>query len=442
MLDIKKKHKGILLITAALFAMGILGGFARQNRLKNDISVNASIAQNEKKLAAIVRNNELNLIDLKLNNISSIDNNGTFYHPLISPGKNHIAYMKDNSLYVSALKGIKSKVSDNVSSLFSFYIWLNENSLLYSPESGGIYIFDAEKAESTPYIKNEFSYRNITIGSGEKVYAEKYRYYEKDGVKYIEDYGVVLFQPENKKEQIIIKSIPSDKEKNLGMYPVIAGISSDLRFLYIWEHPHAGSLAADGIGLASYDTKSDKYIKIQNKDIITLAYKDNISSCPENSGLLALINGGGRAMNSNKTLGILNVVNGTFEKLSPQGQAAMTPYYSSDCKNILYSASEKSDIIENLSKWIQTKHPIYKINVETKQIIQLTNSPTGFDFAPIYINDKDIVFLRASNGNISMWKLENGKETKLIDNLIFYNNQYHAQDFYGHFNNNDYIDIK
>jgi hypothetical protein len=77
------------------------------------------------------------------------------------------------------------------------------------------------KEESIPYVKNEFNYHNLTIGTDKKVYAEKYRYYEKDNTKYMKDYGIVQFIYDSKNEQIIIRSIPNDYKENLGMYPVI-----------------------------------------------------------------------------------------------------------------------------------------------------------------------------------------------------------------------------
>jgi hypothetical protein len=440
-----KRWIGILII-ATLFIAGMLEGCARHNLLFSDAGGTPSIDQAEKTIAVVVKTKELDLVDFKTNNkVTTLDSGGMFSHPVISLDKSYIAYLKDTVLYVTTLQGEKTKVLDNAPLLS--YTWFDKNHLLYSAESGGIYIYDTEKKASQPYVKNEFHYENITVGAAKQVYAEKYRYYMKNTNKYIQDYGVVLFPPDTGKEQLIIPSIPSDDQQNsLGMYPVIAGISGDFRFLYIFEHPHSGSMAADGLSLASYDTKSNNYLKCANSQIVTLRYRDNLSLNPENSESIALINGAGREMDDSKTLGILNVLTGTFEALLPQGQAAMTPYYSADGKNLLYASSEKSGGITALSQWLKVKHPIYKINSATKQITQLTqltNSLNGFDFAPTYLNAKDIVFLRLdSAGDVSLWRLDNGNETKLIDGLIFYNDQYKTQGYYGHFNNSDYLDLK
>lgn len=431
------KYVKILIVTAMLLILHILQGSFNGNK----VSANTLIYPQEKTMAVVVKLKELDLIQFKANNkITNLDSGGMFSQPIISPDKGYIAYLKDTALYVTTLKGEKTKVFDNVA--MSSYVWFDKNHLLYSPEAGGIYSYDTEKKKSQPYVKNESKYQHITIGSYGKIYAEKYGYYNKDDKKYVWDYGVVLLTPDTREEKLIIHSIPSGLQNDLGMYPVIAGISKDFRLLYIFEHPHSASTAADGLRLASYDTKLNKYIQCPNKDIVTLRYSDNFSINPENSEVIALINGGLREMNENKTLGILNVITGTFEKLLPQGQVAMTPYYSADARNLLYAASEKIEGLGNIGLWFKNKHPIYKINNETKEITQLTNPSKAFDFAPTFISNEDIVFLRIEDlGNISMWKLEDGKETKIIDGLIFYNSKFEMQNYYGHFYNSDYICI-
>jgi hypothetical protein len=445
MIDINKKYKVILLSSLLLFFIGILGGCSKQDSSEASIYLASSISSINK-IVVVVRNNELNLINLNdTKNIITLDKDGAFAHPIIAPDKSFIAYLKDSNLYISNKEGVKSKVVDNIN--ISSYIWLDNNNLIYSKDATGIYIYNTEKQSSTPYIENEFNYKNLTLGKNREVYAEKYKTYEKEGKKSIEDFGVVLISLDNKNEKIIIKSIPSDMKTNPGMYPVIAGISKDFKFLFIWEHPHSGSLAADGMSLACYNTESNQYIKYSNPDIVTLGYKDNLATSETNSEMLALIQGDDRMMNTNKTLGILNVANGSFEKLSPGGQIAMTPYYSEDGKTLLYAASEKVvDGTGNTSKWLSSPHYIYSINTETKQVTQLTQinkSMGGFDFAPEYINDKDFVFLRStSKDDIALWKIENGKESKIIDNLLFYTDQIKAQNYYGHFYNDNFIDIK
>lgn len=434
-----KKYKLISFIAICLFSTTFFCGYDSKNTANSSNSITQT---NEKTMAAVVKDNELDILNLKNSNeILNVDNGGMFSHPVLSKDKNYIAYIKDKTLYVATIDGKKSKLNDNVP--VDSYTWIDKNTLAYSPETGGIYVFDAPKLTNNPFIKNEFNYKNITAVTPEKLYAEKYRIYEKDGAKHVQDYGMVLLQPDNK-EQIVVPSIPSDYNTNLGMYPIIAGTSADFRFIYIFEHPHAGSLATDGMSFSSYDTKLDKYTKYPMNDITLLGYKDNISSCPTNTELVALNNGADRLMNDNKSLGVLNLVNGTLETLTDSSQVTMTPTYSNDGKTISYAACEKTKAINKIGDFTNTTHPIYSINSETKKVTQLTNPKNAFDFAPIYINNNDILFFRStSKDNVSMWKLENGVETQLTDGIIFYNSdKYHDQNFFGHFNVPNYVDVK
>lgn len=435
---ILKKHKLIFFMVTSLFMSTFFCGY--DTKTAADAS-NSTASSEEKTIIAVVKENELDLINLKNDNeIMNIDTKGMFSHPLLSQDKNYVAYLKDKTLYVSTIDGKKSKVYDNISQ--TSYTWLDKNKLLYSPETGGIYVFDTAKFTNKAFIENEFNYQNIVSATPEKLYAEKYRYYETNGEKHVQDYGLVLLQPNNK-EQVLVPSIPSDYKNTLGMYPIIAGTSKDLRFIYIFEHPHAGSLATDGMSFSAYDTKLNKYTRYSSDDITLLGYKDNLSPSPINTELVALNNGRDRLMNNTKSLDILNLVDGTIESLTADNQVTMTPSYSSDGKNIAYAASENTSDTQKIVDFLNTTHPIYSINCDTKKVTQLTNPQNAFDFAPIYINSNDIIFFRYTpKDNVSIWKLENGKETQITDGLIFYNDKYHDQNFYGHFNVANYVDVK
>ena len=88
-------------------------------------------------------------------------------------------------------------------------------------------------------------------------------------------------------KKIVIKSIPSKIATggDLGMYPIITGISFDDKYLYIWKHPHAGSLATDGVDLAVFDILNNKLIEYTNPNIIALGYSDNISPNPKTADI-------------------------------------------------------------------------------------------------------------------------------------------------------------
>ena len=328
------------------------------------------------------------------------------------------------------------------------FAWQDENSLLYSPTSGGLYEYDIVNKISKPYLQNKFNYQNITLDSSGKIYAEQYLYYKKNGSDYINDYGVLFFNPVTKEKNIVIKSIPSkiDTGGDLGMYPIITGISMDDKYLYIWKHPHAGSLAADGVDLAVFDIFNNKLIEYYNPNMISLGYSDNISPNPKNSRYLALIYGAGREMGNNKNLVILDILSGKFQSLCPKGKAAMTPSYSNDGKTILFACSdEQKTITGGLNQWLLNgNHHIYAINTDTKQIKQVTNNKYYFDFSPHFIDNNKILFFRSDKDeNVSIWKYYNGKEKMLADGLIFYTDlNYSSQSYYGHFNTTLFTDIK
>ncbi|WP_291637233.1 hypothetical protein [Clostridium sp.] len=403
----------------------------------------------------VVRKNELLLVSTndKDKNIT-LDSGGIFSRPLISPDGSQVSYLKDNVLYVTTNKLEHIKIADNTTTLsFAWqlsFTFQDKNTLLYSPTSGGLYFYDIVNKISKPYLQDEFNYQNITLDSSGKIYAEKYLFYKKNGSDYIKDYGVLFFDPITKKQKIVIKSIPTkiDTGGDLGMYPIITGISNDDKYLYIWKHPHAGSLATDGVDLAVYDILKNKLIEYTNPPMFSLHYSDNISPNPKSSRYLALILGGGREMDNNKDLVLLDILTGKFQSMSPNGDAAMTPYFASDGKSILYASSkEQKEGIGGLNQWFfNENHHIFTINTTTKQRKQLTNNKNYFDFSPIYMDNNVVLFFRSDkteNDNVSIWKYTNGRETMLADGLIFYDDmKYPIQNYYGHYNTTLYTDIK
>ncbi|MBW9145556.1 hypothetical protein KTC92_08155 [Clostridium sp. CM027] len=455
MINIKVKVESLTITMLLLAAIGITSGCPSKIS-KSEKSIGTFKLQNTaiKKTpdiksmnAVVIRKNELLLVSLndKNDNIT-LDSGGTFSHPLISPDKSLVSYMKDSVLYITTDKLEHIKVVDNASQLS--FAWQDKNTLLYSPTTGGLYVYDVVNKISKPYLQNEFNYQNITLDSKGRIYAEQYLYYKKNGSDYRNDYGILFFDPIAKTQKIVIKSIPSkiDTVDDLGMYPIIIGISNDDKYLYIWKHPHAGSLAADGVDLAVYDISQNKLIEYTNPNIVSLGYSDNISPNPKNSNSLALIYGGGREMGNNKDLVVLDILTGKFQSLSPKGETTMTPYYTNDGNTILYASSKEQKYVPSgLTQWLLNgQHHIFSIDTTTKQIKQLTNNQNYFDFSPIYINNKDIIFFRSDKSeNVSIWKYANGQETMLADGFIFYDDMdYPAQNYFGHFNTTQYTDIR
>jgi|GEM_PF-342350 len=402
----------------------------------------------------VVRKNELLLVSLndKSENIV-LDSIGSFSRPLISPNKKYVSYLKDKVLYITTDKLKHLKVSENISELS--FSWQDKNTLLYSPISGGLYVYDVINKTSIPYLNNEYNYQNITLNNKGEIYAEQYLFYKKNGYDYRDDFGILFFNPFTKCKKIVVKSIPSkiDTGGDLGMYPIITGISNDNNYIYIWEHPHAGSLAADGVPLAVYDILRNKLIEYTNPKIISLAYKDNLFPNPKNSKYLTLIYGEGRFMGNNKNLIVLDILTGKFQSISPKGQTSMTPFYLNDGQKILYASSkEQKNTAGDLNLWLSSgNHHIFSISPTTKQINQLTSNPNYFDFSPTYINttplnmvNNHFLFFRSDKTeNVSIWKYDDGHETLLANGLIFYDDMnYPIQNYYGHFNTDLFTNIR
>lgn len=446
MVDLKVKTKRLTITTLLLITIIITSGFVAKISAIDKSTVKSMNV-------VVVRKNELLLVSLNDSDKNiSLDSGGIFSRPLISPNKNQVSYIKDNVLYIANKNLEHIKVAENSPQLsFAWELsiaWQDDNSLLYSPTSGGLYVYDVVNKISIPYLKNEFNYQNITIDSMGKIYAEQYLFYKKNGSDYIKDYGILFFDPITKDKKIVVRSIPNKMGTggDLGMYPIITGISKDDKYLYIWKHPHSGSIAADGVDLTVYDIFNNKLIEYTTPNIISLAYTDNISQNPKISRLLALIYGGGRGMDNSKDLVVLDVLTGKINYLSPKGEVAMTPYYTSDGKTILYASSpEQKQGMLALSDWFANgKHHIFSLDTITKHINQLTNNNSYFDFSSTCIDNNKIIFFRSDKAeNVSIWKYENGKEKLLADGLIFYTEMnYPTQSYYGHFNSTAFTDIK
>lgn len=438
MINLNFKRQFLVSILFMIIILSIFTLTAKATPILDNLSQN-------KKIAVVIKEDKLLLVPLDSDNITELDTGGTFSRPRISLDRNYVAYLKNGSLWITTLNGKKSKIADKVFKLS--FSWIENNTLIYSQEDKGLYAYNTGNGTTETYLKNNCNYQNITWNNGNYLYLEKYCTYKQGELQNTKDFGVVLFNLKTKEEKLIIKSIPSslESDEKLGMYPIIAGISGDNKFLYIWKHPHSASMAADGVNFSTYDIQNNKLIEYNNPNLISLVYKDNISSNPRNSKYLAFIKGLGREMGTNKTLILLNILNGSYRNLTPKDTVAMTPYYFKDGKTILYSASKQQRIDENIGQWILNgKHYIYSINTDTNQVKQLTNNPNTFDFAPQYINDKDIVFFRNDkNSKISMWKLSDGKEVMLVSDLIFYDDkEFPIQNYYGHFNNELFTDIR
>lgn len=204
------------------------------------------------------------------------------------------------------------------------------------------------------------------------IYGNVYRYYTKDDGQYIEPKGLIRYDLALAKESLIIPARPWDDEKgDSGLNPLVAGISKDGEFIYIWCKSRAGSLNADGVPFGVYDVKNNKFISYDDKQIFALAYKDNFAINPVDGKMPVINNGGVREMNVNKTIGTIDAINGTFNPILPEnmiattndeysmtakGMVTMTPSFSPDGKKVIYSAANANSDAE---QWLKAPHNIY-----------------------------------------------------------------------------------
>lgn len=401
--------------------------------------------------AVFVAKDGLYILNLKENNSSIIDKGEKIKEPLISRDGYRVAYTKNDDLYIC---NIKTNEIENVAKSIESYDWDSTGDLAYSTQDTGMSLYNIDTKKSAKIISNEYYYYNIKWDSNNKIYANKRpKYSEKVTVKW-KEVGIISYDLIEKTEKLILKGIAST-DTEIGSTPNVAQISKDDKYIYIWNKVNSASMSADATEFSAFDVINNKFIQVNNEGkkldlenpnrIIALAYKDNISPNPVNSSIVAIIKGDGRDMFINKTLGILNIQTQVFTKILLENQVAMTPSYSEDGKNILYSASKSLTYeAENngapiYKMWQNQPHYIYEINVKTQKITQITHSEY-FDFMPRYLLNDEILFVRAQRELFSLWKIKNGKETKIAESLNF-NSDYSNSWYYGHYETEKVIDL-
>lgn len=402
--------------------------------------------------AVIVKDDGLWAVDLvKLGTEIIIDKEGSFKNPKISPDGNNVAYTKGEDLYIATTNLIKEereviKISEKVVS----YGWADGSKLVYSTEKGGLNGFNIKSKKISTYIESSDRYEGILVGGYGIIYGEKYRYYTKDNELYVEAKGIISYKLDEGEERLIIPSKPIvEANEDLGFLPEVAGISKDGAYLYIWNKVHSASTNADGVGFGVYEVKNNNFKVFDKENIFALAYKDNLAINPVDGRLPVLNNGGVRNMNINKTLGIVDIKDGTFTPILPKsmmdndafygiaikGMVTMTPSFSPDGKRIVFSAASA---IVDMNQWARMPHNIYTIDMESKKVEKITKDNT-FDFHPIYIKKGNgIVFARKeSRDYISLWRVQKDKEEIVTRNIKLSEYSW----YYGHYNLEDCLDI-
>lgn len=400
--------------------------------------------------AVFVADDGLYMSELKENNQVLLDKSDKIKLPIISKDGLYAAYTKEDNLYICNIETHEIiEVAKNIGS----YNWNNSGNLIYSVKNAGLSMYNADTKNSTNLINSEYDYYNITCDSKNKIYANKNLVsVSTDGkTKTIKSIGIISYNLDNKQEKVILegkqgtnkeigeKYTMSELFESIGSRPNVERISSDDRYMYVWNKPNAGSMSADMTEFAVYDILNNKFI--ENNQMIALAYKNNTSQNPIDSKLIAVNKGEWREMSSNKTLGVFNVENNTFTKLLPEDQVSMMPDYSDDGKNIIFSGTNdlKNQQLKTVGEWFNQPHYIYQVNVDTKKVTQITNSKFC-DFMPKYLLNNEILFVRQDGDSYSLWKTKDGIETKLADALSF-KKAYTNTMYYGHYNTENVIDV-
>ncbi|WP_418223467.1 hypothetical protein [Clostridium isatidis] len=394
--------------------------------------------------AVVVKKDEIWAVNINDTKEKALLKEGENYKfPLISM-KGYVAFKNENNdLFVVKINFKNNEESFKVSDKVASYAWDNEGNLLFSKYTGGLYLFDVNNKSVNDIKAEKEYYLQLALGKDNTVYGLKNEGMT-DENSYPMPLGIVELDLNTKKENMIVPYKPASLENDgLGLNPAIAAISKDGTKLIIWLRPNSASITADGVPIGIYDSVTKEFKEIKNENIIVLTYNDMIDVSPKENNLIALINGSSRFMNLNKTLGVLNVENNNFIKITKENEAAMTPSFSEDGNKIIYSSSPS---MEEMQEWEASNNQnIYEVNLENNEIIKLTNSKDGFDFWPKYLSDKEFTFIRKDRNNkFSLMKgNKEGKEEIIIDEIISPKDAALEADFwyYGHYNMNKIFDF-
>lgn len=441
--------------TATILALIIVMVLIIMSELVTSILVKAKDDKVTTNFAVMTKEDELLLVNLsKTDKEMLIDKGGVFTTPSISPDGQNVAYTKDKCLYISSVdlnQGKKEviKVSEQVVR----YGWATSSDLAYSTEKGGLNGFNATSKKFFTYIKSKEHYEQIAGDGKGTIYASVFSYYTKDGYQYYQDKGLISYNIALGKEKVVVPSKPISTEmndiKDLGFLPEVAGISKDGAYVYIWCKVHSASINSDGVGFGVYEVKNNKFTAFNKEKIFALAYQDNLAINPVDGRFPVLNNGGVRNMNINKTLGVVDIISGTFTPILPKnmiasnepfgftakGMVTMTPAFSPDGKKVIFSAAKAN---ENMQQWHKEPHNIYTVDLENKKIEKITEDH-NFNFHPIYISKGEgIVFARVIDENtISLWKLQGNKKECVAKDIKLDKRSW----YYGHFNLKYSLDI-
>ncbi|WP_346912305.1 hypothetical protein [Clostridium sp.] len=424
-----------------IFVLLILGFILCGTAFAKERSYILTERKEDKKIevAAVIKDDGIWAVNINNSSEKIMLNMGDYREPIISEN-GYVAYRDiKNSLYITKIDFHKKvdntiKVDDNITT----YQWNKDGNLIYSMSTGGSYIFGVKDKTKEVLTEGEEFYTQILLGRDNFLFAVKNIMKKSNSDNYLLPLGIVKLNLVSKKEKVVVPYIPINSQNgDLGLDPKMAAISINGANLIVWCRPNSASITADGVPIGIYNDESNKCKEVLNEEIIVLTYEDMVSVSPTDDNLVAIINGAYRFMNVDKTLGIFNVEDESFKKVTKDGEVAMTPSYSSDGKKIIYSASTYS---ENLQQWIQSDNQhIYEVDLENDEITKLTDLGSGWDFYPRYINnDNEFIFIRKDKENkLSLIKGKKGeREQIIIDGILNTDDSapiYEYYWYYGHY---------
>lgn len=349
-----------------------------------------------------------------------------FSQPLISPKGEFIVYTFEGDLY-----GYNLEVRDYgmiVEEVVS-YAFADDQTLIYSASNMGLTKFDMIDGTIT-HEPDDNIYTNLTYGEENVLYGKKTLEWTDDLGEYATNVGIVRVDALNLSNEIVVEGIKSSDDV-IGYDPTIFKISEDGRYLYLMEKFESGSISADFGSLGVYDTELKKHTAFEDiyadkdwsdDDLIVLPEINNLAINPQNGSMVSVVKGGGREMLSEKELMILDIAEDKSYELVrflDEGLVAMTPSFSLDGKNLLYSATEALEPGDDFQNWFIQAHNIYEYNVKEAKISKLTEE-TSFDIMPVSMGER-IIFLRAQDDipeYFTLISLENGEEQILIEDIL------------------------
>ncbi|MCL5997126.1 MAG: hypothetical protein M1546_13875 [Chloroflexi bacterium] len=236
---------------------------------------------------------------------------------------------------------------------------------------------------------------------------------------------------ENWEQTLFVKSADDDGE------PVALQLSADVRRTYYqlidWV-PHsrlilagrglmANSLWVDGVPLVTINADSGE---VRDLGVIMLLTREAYAWQPGQQPLLAMAEGAGRFLTSNKQLIVLDIATGSSDRLTPKDQSVFEPVWSPDGKWLAYAANparpDWQDNGEDMERGLSGR-AIYIVdaqNPDSGSRRPLTQPGAGIDGWPSWSSDgTHLLYTRQTGNNVEIHRVsvDGQQDEVLVDGL-------------------------